>query len=261
MKNEARDIKIDKLKFEAINSDEMGQNDRLFIRRIYADGIQKYKDRIKALGFSGKQKVLDAGCGFGQWSLALADLNDVVESCDIAPIRVKFLREIATQLGISNINSKVSALDSMPYPDSHFDAVFCYGVIFLTPWRKSLRELTRVLKPGGQLYVNANGLGWYIFLWQEEHNKTDDYDPRAISANALSNTLRYDREAVYESGMNLIIEPKSMIAEMQRLGFQDITSGSEGTLHFNKSIEAPKAFFKGEYYGQVGVFEVYGTKR
>jgi len=261
MKYDNADLQKQIFKMKAEITNKIGKNDNLFIQRIFSDGVEKYKNRIEALGFSGKQKVLDAGCGYGQWSLALADLNNVVESCDISSTRVKFLKEIAARLDISNINSQVSRLDSMPYPDSHFDAVFCYGVIFLTPWRNSLRELIRVLKPGGQLYVNANGLGWYMFLWQEEHNKTDNYDPKAISAKALSDTLRYDRDAIYEPGMHLLIEPKSIITEMRRLGLQDITNGPEGTLHLNKTVAAPESFFLGEYFGQVGVFEVCGTKK
>ena len=104
----------------------------------------------------------------------------------------------------------------MPYPDNCFDLVFCYGVIFLTPWRQSLGELSRVLKTGGKLYVNANGLGWYNYLWKEEHNKTTDYDPKAVAAQSFSSTLRYNREGYYEQGTNLIIEPKQIQHEMRK---------------------------------------------
>ncbi|WP_186539356.1 class I SAM-dependent methyltransferase [Synechococcus sp. BIOS-E4-1] len=239
----------------------IGDNDYQFLERIYRDGLHKYLDRLKSIGFCGNQRILDAGCGYGQWSLALAQLNEMVLSCDISPLRVSVLQKLATQIGFTNIASEVSGIDIMTYPDQHFDAVFCYGVIFLTPWRQSLAELARVLKPGGKLYVNANGLGWYMFLWQEEHNKADDYDPKAIAAQTFLDTLRYDRDGVYKQGMNLIIEPKSIETELQRLGFQDIKLAAEGALHLNKAVTSPRPFFKGEYYGQPGIFEATGTKR
>ena len=245
----------------AKHNTRIGQNDSLFLRRIYGDGLTKYQDRLNAIGFSECNHVLDAGCGYGQWSLALAEMNRKVSSCDISSLRIDLLSDLTKNLGVANIDLKVSGIDVMPYPDDCFDAVFCYGVIFLTPWRQSLAELVRVLKPGGKLYVNANGLGWYMFLWQEEHNRADDYDPKAIAAQAFFDTLRYNREGVYEPGMNLIIEPKSMETEMQCLGIQGIKSESEGGLHLNKTVAAPRPFFKGEYYGQVGVFEIFGTKR
>lgn len=245
----------------AAHANRIGHNDRLFLQRIYGEGLLKYQERLRAIGFSEQDHVLDAGCGYGQWSLALAEMNVQVSSCDISPLRIDFLGDLAKNLGVTNLGLQQSGIDALPYPDACFDAAFCYGVIFLTPWRQSLAELARVLKPGGSLYVNANGLGWYMFLWQEQHNKAEDYDPKAIAAQTFADTLRYDREGVYEPGMNLIIEPKSMETEMQRLGFQGIKCASEGALHLNKTYDAPNPFFKGEYYGQTGIYEICGTKK
>jgi ubiquinone/menaquinone biosynthesis C-methylase UbiE len=245
----------------AVHNNRIGHNDHLFLRRIYGDGLMKYQDRLQAIGFSEHDHVLDAGCGYGQWSLALAEMNRKVSSCDISSLRIDLLSDLTKNLGVKNIDLRVSGIDIMPYPDACFDAVFCYGVIFLTPWRQSLAELTRVLKPGGKLYVNANGLGWYIFLWQEEHNKANDYDPKAIAAKTLADSLVYDRQGLYEPGMSLIIEPEALKKELEVLGFAQIEIGPEGGLHFGQSVPPPKPFFKGDYYGQVGVYEVVAVKR
>ena len=234
----------------------IGNNDSLFISRIFEDGIDKYVERVKAIGFSNYECVLDAGCGFGQWSLALAQVNQSVSACDISPLRVDVIREVARGLSLTNIDACVCGIDSLPYPASSFDAVFCYGVIFLTPWRKALGELTRVLKPGGTLYVNANGLGWYMFLWQEEYNRADDYDPKAVAARTLLDTLRYDREGHYEPGMNFLIEPLDLENELRQLGFTNILSDHEGCLHLDPNSPKAKPFFNGEYCGQLGVYEV-----
>lgn len=246
---------------QSVNQDRIGHNDRLFLQRIYGEGLNKYIDRLRAIGFANQGNVLDAGCGFGQWSLALAGMNQTVSACDISPLRVEFLADLSRELTIPNLDFRVSGIDVLPYADASFDAVFCYGVIFLTPWRKSLVELTRVLKPGGTLYVNANGLGWYIFLWREEHNKADDYDPRMIVARTFADTLSYDRDGIYQSGMNLIIEPNDLEMEIRKLGFSNIHTAPEGELHLNPDTPAPKPFFKGEYYGQAGVYEVLAKKQ
>ncbi len=248
-------------KVQSMHQHRIGQNDQMFLQRVYGEGLGKYIDRLRAIGFTGHEHVLDAGCGYGQWSLALANLNRLVSACDVSPLRMDFLKDMSAELAVSNLDFRVSGIDALPYSDASFDAVFCYGVIFLTPWRKSLMELARVLKPGGTLYVNANGLGWYIFLWQEEHNKAEDYDPKAIAARTFADTLRYEREQTYELGMNLIIEPENLETELLKLGFSNLYREREGGLHLNLDVPAPKPFFKGEYYGQPGVYEVVAEKK
>ncbi|XFA74196.1 class I SAM-dependent methyltransferase [Thermosynechococcaceae cyanobacterium Okahandja] len=249
---------LHKVQSEYIHS--MGHNDQLFLKRIYRERLDKYVARLEAIGFSGHRDVLDAGCGYGQWSLALASINQSVSACDISTHRIEFVNVLCQQLGVNNISTRISSIDKMPYESNRFDAVFCYGVIFMTPWLESLKELARVLKPGGLLYVNANGLGWYIFLWKEEHNKADDYDPRAIVARTFADTLKYNRQGYYELGTHLIIEPEQMRSELQKLGFIDIKIASEGCLHLNKAAPAPKPFLKGVYQDEVGVYEVVATK-
>jgi SAM-dependent methyltransferase len=242
------------------NRERIGRNDALFLSRIFGDGIGKYVERVQAIGFANYECVLDAGCGFGQWSLALAQVNQSVSACDISSLRIDVVGEVAKELAVTNIDLCVCGIDSLPYAAASFDAVFCYGVIFLTPWRKTLSELTRVLKPGGTLYVNANGLGWYMFLWQEEHNMADDYDPKAVAARTLFDTLRYDREGHYEPGMNFLIEPLDLENELRQLGFTNIQTDHEGCLHLDANSPKAKPFFKGEYCGQVGVYEVVAKK-
>ena len=245
---------------EKCNEARIGLNDRSFIERIYSEGVEKYVDRLNAIGFSGYKHTLDAGCGYGQWSLALASLNDKVSACDISNVRIDFLGELTHQLNVENLNLSVSGIDEMPYADNTFDAIFCYGVIFLTPWRKSLAEFFRVLKPGGTIYVNANGLGWYMFLWEEEHNKTSDYDPKALAARTLQDTLEYERHGLFKENGSLMISEDDLIAELQKIGFENFQVSSEGCLHLDNAFEGPKSFFKGEYKGLTGVFEIVATK-
>ncbi|MDG1326163.1 MAG: hypothetical protein P8P49_10370 [Opitutales bacterium] len=69
-------------------------NDKNFIKRIYSNGINRYSSRISMINFTGGEKVLDAGCGFGQWSVALAEQNNQVESIDPCNLRIETLRKI-----------------------------------------------------------------------------------------------------------------------------------------------------------------------
>lgn len=237
------------------NLESLGDNDAQFIQRVYSDGIDKYINRIKAIDFVNRKHVLDAGCGFGQWSIALASENEHITACDISTTRTHFLSDLSKELSLSNMDIYTNGLDVLPFSDATFDAVFCYGVIFLTPWKQTLKELRRVIKPGGTLYVNANGLGWYLFLWMEEHNKAEDYDPKAKVAKAMQNTLDYEREGIFNSGNDLIIEPDELQNELLKLGFNGINIAGEGCLHLNDLVATPQSFFQNKYYGLPGVFE------
>lgn len=232
-----------------------------FAGRNYSKELDVYATRLKQAGFTGHKNILDAGCGFGQWSLAMAGMNEHVEAFDVSATRADFVSAVAQKAGLKNLTATQQYIEKLSYPDASFDAIFCYGVIFLTPWRESLAELIRVLKPGGRLYVNANGFGWYKFLWFTEHNKGPDYDPRRSAANALMNTINYDRTGKTEGG-DIIIDQNELVTRLRENNFTDIETGEEGCLGATDLAAArSKAFFRGEYGGDLGVYEVIATKK
>ena len=104
--------------------DYLSENDIAFISRIFASGLGKYTDRLSGYDFKNKDFVLDAGCGFGQWSLSLSKLNANVFSCDISHDRVSFLQQLCDREEIAKIDAVVSPLTKLPYYDNFFDVVF-----------------------------------------------------------------------------------------------------------------------------------------
>jgi SAM-dependent methyltransferase len=235
------------------------ENDTGFLARVFDKGIEPYDARIRLHGLTGMGDVLDAGCGYGQWSMALARHNTRVHALDISPERLMFLDAAISDFGLSGISVHRGAAWKTGLPDASMDGVFCYGVIFLTPWRETLAEFARVLRPGGRLYVTANGLGWYKHLWRTGHNATSDYDPRMKAATVLLNTLRYERGLPLEPRCDILIEPAEMLAELDRLGFTECRQGAEGTLSGPDDLEG-RPFFQGEYDGDIGIYEVMASK-
>ena len=137
--------------------------DRDFLRRVYSTPLEFYIHRLSAVEFHGLERVLDAGCGFGQWALGLSELNTTVHGIDINESRVKTADEIACRLNRKNIFITQASIDSLPYSNCVFDGVFCFSSIYFTNYVIVLREFFRVLKPQGKLYICTNGLGWYIY--------------------------------------------------------------------------------------------------
>lgn len=240
---------------------KLGDNSGRFLGRVYGSGLPVYARRLAAAGFSGRERVLDAGCGFGQWSLALAGMNAQVVGLDIFQDRVDFVRDAAAALGLGNLQVERGSIEELPFGEQDFDAVYCYGTIFLTRWRRSLAELCRVLKPGGTIYLNANGIGWYKHLWINEPNKASDYDPRERTAKVFLNTWRYSRGEDVEPGMDILIAPEEKEEALRSRGCANILMAGEGRLRVQGfSGEEPRSFFQETYLGDVGVYEVLAEK-
>lgn len=235
-----------------------GDNDKQFVSRIFDDGLKKYSDRLHRIGFSSNKRILDAGCGFGQWSLALSKTNTFIDACDVEDNRLDFLSRFKDELSIGNIEVKKSGLEKLPYEDNCFDAIFCYGVLFVTDWKQSLREFSRVLKTGGKIYFTANQIGWYIYLWNENYNAAEDYDPREAAAEVLNNTLKYEKGMSW--GRNgLIIDKSAAQKTLTELGFKDIIFDAEGHLNVTDKKLEPQPFFRSSYYDLPGTYECIAT--
>ena len=246
--------------FEAVFAElepTLDPNGAAFCRRCFETDPEIYLNRLRAAGLEGCDAVLDAGCGYGQWALALAEASPRVAAVDVASERLIFLSRMAAALE-RNVDPRWGSLDALPFDDASFDGVFCYQAIFTSRWRQALAEFARVLRPGGRLYFNANGAGWYLHTWQRQPNPAAHHDPRDSPARAFASTLRYERHDAAPDGA-LVIPRDDALAELARLGFDGIRSGGDGTLSVRDDVE-PKPFFPGELYGLDGVWEVVATK-
>lgn len=147
--------------------------ERRFIEVEFGPGLDYYQARIDRLGLRG-EVALDAGCGAGQWSLALARRFGRVEAIDLKPGRLDVLRRAAAGMGLTNIAPREASIEQLPLPDASVDAAICYGVIMFTDVARTLGELGRVLRPGGRLYVVLNGDGFSRILIQRRGPREPD---------------------------------------------------------------------------------------
>lgn len=105
------------------------------------------------------KRVLDAACGAGYGSAALAEAASFVAALDISPEAVEAASRTYRR---PNLSFLVARAEQMPFRDGSFDLVVAFEVIeHLEDWQALLAEARRLLAPGGQFIVSTPNRLYY----------------------------------------------------------------------------------------------------
>ncbi|PJJ07692.1 ubiE/COQ5 methyltransferase-like protein [Flavobacterium sp. 1] len=109
---------------------------------------------IKLLNLKSDAIVLDVAAGTGEPGLTIAShLNGgKVISTDLAEGMLEVAQENAKKRGIRNFETIVCDVSELPFEDNTFDAISCrFGFMFFPDMLLAIKEMARVLKPGGKI--------------------------------------------------------------------------------------------------------------
>jgi ubiquinone/menaquinone biosynthesis C-methylase UbiE len=137
---------------------------------------------LEALAPQPGEIVLEVGPGTGYYTLTVAPAVERLHIFDLQQQMLDHTMRRAAQAGLDNVEPRQGDAHSLPYADATFDAAYLVTVLGEIPDQEAaLRELRRVLRPGGRVVVGE--------LFGDPHMVGE----RSLRRRAAAAGLRFER--------------------------------------------------------------------
>ncbi|MDE3241328.1 MAG: methyltransferase domain-containing protein [Nitrospirota bacterium] len=133
---------------------------------------QEWNRALLAINRRPVDRVLELGCGSGILLKELKARSRFVVGFDVSPDMMRRARPLGAPLVTGNGSV-------LPFRDASFDLVSCRGVLHHLPdVPAALREIHRVLRPGGELILSEPSNDWWLVRFARElmYRLSDKFD-------------------------------------------------------------------------------------
>jgi 2-polyprenyl-3-methyl-5-hydroxy-6-metoxy-1,4-benzoquinol methylase len=155
-----------------------GYRDQSFVRYTHRIRIEHIRSLIRYLSVidrgSARRRALDAGSGFGVYSILMADAGYDVLGVDINEDEIRQAGQWAGARGVKDrIEFRVGDLEAMTGQTDAFDLIVCSEVLeHLDHPDVGARNLHRMLKPGGRAIVSMPNMACLLGAMQWSYRKS-----------------------------------------------------------------------------------------
>lgn len=133
----------------------------------------------QALELATGTRLLDAGCGSGQFAIAFAERGCLVDGVDLSPEMIERARANATNAGV-DMTFSVGDLAHLNAPDASYDAIVARMVLQFSPRLSAvLDEFERVAMPNARLWLSVPGA--LSPIYRESWQRFVDPEPRSLT--------------------------------------------------------------------------------
>lgn len=191
------------------------------------------QERLLALaGIQPGEHVLDVACGTGLVTFKAADAagpTGRVVGTDISAAMVELLSAEAARRGVSHLTAERRDAEQLGLDDEVFDVAMCaLGLMYVPDPVTALREIHRVLRPGGRVVAAVWGArahcGWAEIFPIVDSRVQSDVCPMFFQLGTGD----------------------ALAASFAAAGFADVaTERLSATLHYDSAAEAAGAAFDG----------------
>jgi ubiquinone/menaquinone biosynthesis C-methylase UbiE len=127
-------------------------------RYVVPQEVDLANEALRLVGLEPGDRFLDVAAGPGGLSLPAARLGAEVLATDWSPAMIERFEARAREEGLSKAEGRVMDCHALDLSDSSFDVTGSqFGVMLVPDQPRALREMVRVTKPGGRVFVIAYG--------------------------------------------------------------------------------------------------------
>jgi len=121
---------------------------------LEAYNFRTRKNLVLSILKKNNWRVLNIGCGSGVMSKELSQKGYNLVELDISKKMIKEAIKKSKQSKIKNMPLfLVGDIENLCFSDSQFEEIICLGTLQLVNDKKAIKEMYRVLKPGGTIIV------------------------------------------------------------------------------------------------------------
>ena len=178
-------------------------------------------DLVKQNFRSADQKLLDFGCGKGEYSVLLSKIGYEVFGFDICPNNIEIAKRLASKYEMAErTHFQVGVAEKLDYPTDYFDVVIGTDILHHVEISHALSECSRVLKKGGIAIfhepvrvpvfdaLRETKFGRWLVPKEVSLERHVTEDERKLSGN--------DLEVIRSSGLQFSIQQFLLLSRLER---------------------------------------------
>jgi ubiquinone/menaquinone biosynthesis C-methylase UbiE len=154
-------------------------------------------DLVNRIDLRQVKNVLEIASGTGRVTKHLSEKLPLGAKLTATDLNLGMIALAAQRITNENIDWHTADMQALPFEDNVFDLVVCqFGIMFPPDRVKALKEIRRVLKPGGQLVFNTWGPIEQNHAWQITSEVVNSFMGNTASDTFRNGPFSLDNEKV-----------------------------------------------------------------